>query len=113
MVCMSEHPSSSSGEPRPVGLQLRSLTAAICAIVLFGLSIFVYSPLHRHDPISGKPCPFCLIQHLSAHPAVTSARIVVSAPGTWFVTPTNFVAQSCFILRIYRDRARPPAFFVI
>ena len=110
---MLQHPSSKGGEPRPVGVQLRSLTAAICAIVLFGLSIFVYSPLHRDDPISGKPCPFCLVQHLSAHPAVTSARIVVLIPVGWFVTPTNFVAQSCFILRIHRDRAPPPAFFAI
>jgi hypothetical protein len=60
--------------------------AALVVIAIFGLSIFVYSPLHKDDPTSTAVCPFCHYMHLGAEPAAAVIAIAVSALVFWFLT---------------------------
>ncbi len=101
------------GRVKPAMVLLRLLTAALCAAVLLGISVFVYSPLHRDDPASGGPCIFCAFQHLFAETAAAPIQLGFSAPIIWLPVLSLFAARASSSRRLHSGRAPPPSLSAI
>ena len=102
-----------SGHARPAAIRLRVLTAALCAVIFLGLSLFVYSPLHRDDPGNGRVCPFCAFQHLGMEPAASPVHIAVSAHVFWLLAAATPATRCHSDRHVQFGRAPPPASFAI
>ena len=88
MGCKREVRPLTAGLDGSAATRFHLFAAIFVAVAIFGLSIVVYSPLHKDDPISTSPCPFCQFQHLSAEPAAAVAAVIVSTLVFWFLTIT-------------------------
>jgi hypothetical protein len=85
----------------------RRLLAASCALVLLALALYVYSPLHRDDPIAGRACPFCFFQHLNAEPAVVAVMLPAPASSAWMAARVAAPQARVLWRRIPLGRAPP------
>jgi hypothetical protein len=82
--------------------------------MLFGLSAYVYSPLHRDEPGVRNLCPFCAFQHLRAEPAAVLVVIVQpTLPAVCFAAGPAAQAPARGAVRVRRGRAPPLAFLAI
>lgn len=113
MVYRSTAISRLGGRGKPVVALLRLLTAALCAAVLLGITVFVYSPLHKDDPASGGPCIFCAFQHLFAETAAAPIQLGFWAPITWLPVLSLFATRSSSSRRLHSGRAPPPFFSAV
>ena len=116
MICMSEDRSAGGAPTKSAAYSWRVSTAIVCGVVLLGLTLFVYSPWHKDDPVSGTPCPFCHFQHLSAsaEPVAASVQTAVLVLLVWFVAVKSPAVHSCLRpQRVCLGRAPPSGLFTI
>lgn len=82
--------------------------------MLFGLSVYVYSPLHRDEPGVRNLCPFCAVQHLRAEPAALLVLTVEPLlPAVCFAAGMAPRAPARDAVLVRRGRAPPLTFFAI
>jgi hypothetical protein len=86
-----------------------ALWAVFVAASLLWLAIFVYSPLHKDDPISTSFCPFCKFEKLTAEPAAPLYLVDFSTLVVWFLVAARPIARSVPVQRMWFGRA-PPSF---
>ena len=65
----------------------RSVTSALVLCAILGLSVFLFSPWHRHNHLSTTPCPFSTFEHGTCEGV--SYQIILIEPQTpwrWLCT---------------------------
>jgi hypothetical protein len=67
----------------------RSLAGLFVLCAVLGLSIFLFSPWHRHARASSTPCPFSTFEH-SAGEEVAGPEIPTTPPAQWFWLCTQY-----------------------
>lgn len=113
MTCRKTAQSALNGRTLSCSVTLRLITAALCAAILFGLSLYVYSPLHHDDQVAGGPCPFCKLQNMSVETAPAAALVTHVASIVWDVALPAPLAHTCCFPRVQRGRAPPASFSAI
>lgn len=63
--------------------------AAAAALVFVAAVVAADSPLHRDDPVTGRPCALCQLQHLGLEPAVGGLDLPCPAESTWPCAPAD------------------------
>jgi len=86
----------------------RAWLALASALLILGLSLYVYSPLHRDDPGTARTCPFCQLQNLSCQGVETPVATGVSLTVTWLAETAQPLETAWCSPQPHHGRA-PPA----
>jgi hypothetical protein len=56
--------------------RVSTIVALLLLVTLLVLTAYIYSPLHRHDPLSNQACSFCAFAHCVGLEAAGSLFVI-------------------------------------
>lgn len=70
---------------------LLAALAATAALLFVAAVLAADSPLHRDDPVTGRTCALCQLQHVGLEPAAAGLDLPSPAHSTWPCAPAAYL----------------------